>query len=77
MAEVDSERCSACLTCVRTCPFHAPSIAGEGKAEIDVALCQGCGMCASACPSKAIQVYSSRDDQIAAELSSALEDEEQ
>ncbi len=75
VAEVDRERCSSCLTCVRTCPFHAPHIGKEGKAEVDIGSCQGCGMCVVACPSKAIQVYSYRDDQIAAELSSALEDE--
>ena len=77
IAEVDQERCSSCLTCVRTCPFHAPSIGEEGKAEVDMGLCQGCGMCAAACPSKAIQVYSFRDDQLLGELSAALEDEDQ
>jgi heterodisulfide reductase subunit A-like polyferredoxin len=77
VAEVDQERCSACLTCVRTCPFHAPRIGKEGKAEVDIGVCQGCGMCAASCPSKAIQVYSFRDDQIGAEISSALEDEAQ
>ena len=74
VAEVDQERCSSCLTCVRTCPFHAPIIGKEGKAEVDIGVCQGCGMCAAACPSKAIQVYSYRDDQINAEITSALED---
>jgi len=73
VAEVDQERCSSCLTCVRTCPFHAPRIGKEGKAEVDVGTCQGCGMCASACPSKAIQVYSFRDDQIDAEIDAAME----
>ena len=77
IAEVDQERCSSCLTCVRTCPFHAPSIGEEGKAEVDMGLCQGCGMCAAACPSKAIQVYSFRDDQLLGELSVALEDGDQ
>jgi len=77
VAEVDQERCSSCLTCVRTCPYHAPSIGKEGKAEIDIGLCQGCGMCAAACPSKAIQVYSYRDDQIVTEIATALEEDEQ
>jgi heterodisulfide reductase subunit A-like polyferredoxin len=77
VAEVDQERCSACLTCVRTCPFHAPRIGKEGKAEVEIGNCQGCGVCAAACPSKAIQVYSYRDDQIDAEIISALEEEGQ
>jgi heterodisulfide reductase subunit A-like polyferredoxin len=34
-------------------------------------------MCPAACPSKAIQVYSYRDDQIGAEIASALEDDVQ
>jgi heterodisulfide reductase subunit A-like polyferredoxin len=75
VAEVEQERCSSCLTCIRTCPFHAPRIGEEGKAEVDIGICQGCGMCAAACPSKAIQVYSYRDDQIDAEIVSALEGE--
>ena len=77
VAEVDQERCSSCLTCVRTCPYHAPIIGKEGKAEVDIGLCQGCGMCAAACPSKAIQIYSYRDDQIAMEITNALEEDGQ
>ena len=77
IAKVDPDNCVACATCVRTCPYHAPRIGKEGKAEVDIGLCQGCGMCAVACPSKAIQVYSYRDDQIVAEIASALEDGEQ
>ena len=75
VAEVDQERCSSCLTCVRTCPFHAPRIGKEGKAEVVVGTCQGCGMCASACPSKAIQVYSYRDDQIDAEVEAGMKED--
>jgi len=64
VAEVDPELCSACLTCVRSCPFSAPFIGETGKAEIDIGLCQGCGICAGICPSKAIQLFTSTDDQI-------------
>ena len=77
VAEVDPERCCSCLTCVRTCPYHAPSIGKKGKAEVDIGLCQGCGMCAAACPSKAIQIYSYRDDQLITEIVTALGEDEQ
>lgn len=72
VAEVWQELCSACLTCVRTCPYSAPYIDGEGKACIRVELCQGCGVCVGICPSKAIQMLSFRDDQIAAQIEKAL-----
>jgi len=47
---VDQDRCAACLTCVRECPFNVPVITEEGVAYIEPAACQGCGICASACP---------------------------
>jgi heterodisulfide reductase subunit A len=67
VAEVDPELCSACLTCLRSCPFSAPFIGDTGKAEIDIGLCQGCGICAGVCPSKAIQLFTCTDDQIEAQ----------
>ncbi|MCF8115418.1 MAG: FAD-dependent oxidoreductase [Desulfarculaceae bacterium] len=66
VAVVDAERCVACLTCVRTCPYGVPRINQEGVAYIDPAACQGCGSCASACPRKLIQVQHHTDDQILA-----------
>jgi Pyruvate/2-oxoacid:ferredoxin oxidoreductase delta subunit len=71
-AEVWQEKCSACLACVRTCPYRAPSIDGEGRASIDTDLCQGCGVCVGICPSKAIQMSSFRDDQIRSQIRAAL-----
>ncbi len=66
VAVVDAERCVACLTCVRTCPYGVPVINREGVAYIDPAACQGCGNCASACPRKLIQVQHHTDAQILA-----------
>lgn len=57
-AVVDRERCAACLTCARVCPFHAARPAEEGKASIDAALCQACGVCVGACPSRALSLPS-------------------
>jgi heterodisulfide reductase subunit A-like polyferredoxin len=65
---VDQERCVACLTCVRSCPFHVPSINGDGVAEIEAAACRGCGICAAACPRKAIHLQHYADDQVEAKI---------
>lgn len=67
VAEVEQEKCSACLTCVRTCPYEAPFIGVAGKAEIRIQGCQGCGMCVGICPSKAIELKNYTDEQISAE----------
>jgi heterodisulfide reductase subunit A-like polyferredoxin len=64
VAQVTPEKCSACLTCVRTCPYEAPFIGTASKAEIRVQACQGCGMCVGICPSKAIELHNFTDDQI-------------
>jgi heterodisulfide reductase subunit A len=67
VALVTQEKCSACLTCVRTCPYEAPFIGTASKAEIRVQACQGCGMCVGICPSKAIELRNCTDDQITEE----------
>jgi len=71
---VDPEKCAACLTCVRTCPYNVPQINAEGVAEIEMAMCHGCGLCASECPAKAIQLMHYKDAQIVAKTK-ALFDE--
>jgi heterodisulfide reductase subunit A len=80
VAEVDPEKCAACLACVRICPFSAPFINKDGVSEIPPSACMGCGICASECPAKAIQLKHSTDDQLLAKidalLASALEIED-
>ena len=63
---VDQDRCVACLTCVRSCPFGVPKVNINGVAEIEPAACQGCGICASACPRKAIELQHYKDAQVIA-----------
>jgi heterodisulfide reductase subunit A-like polyferredoxin len=70
-AYVDEEKCSACLACVRICPYDAPFIGDKGKAEIRVSSCQGCGMCVSLCPSKAIDQRNWTDAQLSAKVAIA------
>jgi heterodisulfide reductase subunit A-like polyferredoxin len=66
---VDAERCAACLTCVRSCPFGVPKINEEGVAHIEPAACQGCGICCSVCPRKAIELQHFKDIQVLAKTS--------
>ncbi len=74
VAHVDGEKCAACLTCVRVCPYEVPVINPKGEAEIEVARCQGCGACAAECPSKAIELQHYEDVQVLAKCESALEE---
>jgi heterodisulfide reductase subunit A-like polyferredoxin len=64
VAMVDGERCAACLTCVRVCPFEVPVINIKGEAEIDMAKCKGCGTCVAECPARAIELMHFRDSQL-------------
>lgn len=51
-AEVLVDKCAACLTCLRVCPFDIPEV--TDVARISSALCQACGMCIAECPANAI-----------------------
>jgi heterodisulfide reductase subunit A len=64
VAHVLSEKCSSCMTCLRTCPYDAIFIDKEGLAEVNMAKCRGCGICTAECPAKAIVLKSYEDDQI-------------
>jgi heterodisulfide reductase subunit A-like polyferredoxin len=66
IAVVEGERCAACLTCVRVCPYSVPVINAKGEAEIDVAKCKGCGSCVAECPARAIELMHFRDVQLQA-----------
>jgi NADPH-dependent glutamate synthase beta subunit-like oxidoreductase/coenzyme F420-reducing hydrogenase delta subunit/NAD-dependent dihydropyrimidine dehydrogenase PreA subunit len=51
-AFVDEDRCAACLTCVRVCPFGVATVART--AVMPDEKCQACGLCAALCPAAAI-----------------------
>ncbi len=61
LAVVDEKRCVGCLTCVRICPFDAPSVGKEGVAHIEPLKCMACGICVSECPANAIELKTSED----------------
>ncbi len=71
---VDPDKCVACLTCVRVCPYDVPQINADGVAEIEPAMCHGCGICVSECPAKAIEMMHYKDAQLIAKTK-ALFDE--
>ena len=56
VSRVDQSKCISCMTCVRACPYDAPSVNVDNKAEIIAAKCTGCGICAAECPAHAIQL---------------------
>ncbi|RJQ78926.1 MAG: FAD-dependent oxidoreductase [Desulfobacteraceae bacterium] len=66
VAVVDSGRCAACLTCVRTCPYKIPRVSEHSHAVIDASQCHGCGTCVSECPGKAISLKHFTDEQLIA-----------
>jgi heterodisulfide reductase subunit A-like polyferredoxin len=63
---VDPDKCIACLTCVRACPYDVPIINEKGVSYIEPAACQGCGICAGVCPRKAITLQNYSDEQVMA-----------
>ena len=74
VAVVEGERCAACLTCVRVCPYEVPVINAKGEAEIDLAKCKGCGSCAAECPARAIELMHFRDPQLWAKCQALMMD---
>ncbi|MEW6219723.1 MAG: 4Fe-4S dicluster domain-containing protein [Thermodesulfobacteriota bacterium] len=65
-AEVARDRCVACLTCVRICPWRVPRIDEAGVATIPVAECRACGICVAECPVQAIQLATAPDERLLA-----------
>jgi heterodisulfide reductase subunit A len=72
VAVVEGEKCAACLTCVRVCPYSVPVINAKGEAEIDLAKCKGCGSCVAECPAKAIELMHFQSHQLEAKSRALL-----
>ncbi len=72
IAQVNPADCVACATCVKLCPYGAPTINALKKAEIQSAKCMGCGSCASACPARAIMLQHQEGETMTAMLDELL-----
>jgi heterodisulfide reductase subunit A-like polyferredoxin len=77
VAVVEGERCAACLTCVRVCPYDVPVINAKGEAEIDPAKCKGCGSCVAECPAMAIELMHFKENQLEAKCEALVYSVEQ
>lgn len=73
VSRILAERCSACMGCIRVCPYEAITLNKEKHAaEINEALCKGCGACAATCPSEAVVLSGFDHRQLYAQIRSAL-----
>ncbi|MBC7263748.1 MAG: FAD-dependent oxidoreductase [Chloroflexi bacterium] len=70
-AVVDTDKCAACLTCVRVCPYEVPRVK-TSAANIAVEQCQACGICASECPAKAITLRIQSEEEMVDGIRAAL-----
>jgi len=75
--KADTQKCRACLTCIRGCPHKAIRLARmdteKWLAKIYDLACDGCGICAAICPAKAIKFEGYSDEQILAEVEAIRE----
>lgn len=71
-ARFSETKCIACLTCVRVCPYGAPSADKDGLVAIDPDKCQACGICFTQCPAKAIDLTVLSEEDIAVLTDKAL-----
>jgi len=71
-AFVNSEKCDGCELCISSCPYGAIKME-NGKAVINAAVCKGCGVCIGHCPQDAIDMNLYSNEQLIAEVKTALE----
>jgi len=55
IAEIDTDKCTGCGLCEKTCKFDAVHVKDK-KAQIDEFSCEGCGACTIVCPEDAIKL---------------------
>ena len=75
VAKIDLENCNKCGLCYKRCPFNAIKTDSEKYPHVIEALCKGCGLCAADCPKYCISIVHFSEEQIMAQIESALERE--
>jgi len=74
-AQVDSEACTACETCIETCQVDAIRLSAEDTvATIDLERCIGCGNCVPACPTEAMALVKKEAEEAPPETPDDLHD---
>ncbi|SPF44242.1 heterodisulfide reductase, subunit L [Candidatus Sulfopaludibacter sp. SbA4] len=80
ISSVVVENCDGCAYCVDPCPYKALTLVeyvrnGSVKkmVEVNESLCKGCGTCQATCPKNGIVVRGFKLEQLAAQVSAALE----
>ncbi len=80
VSEVVDASCDGCAYCVETCPYKAITLLeymwkGSVKkvVETNQSVCKGCGCCQATCPKHGVFIRGFTLDQIAAQISAALE----
>ncbi len=81
ISSIDQDKCTGCLVCVKRCPFSAivtDEVEIDGKkrkrARVIDASCKGCGVCAARCKQGAVEAQGFTDQQIFAQIDTALEE---
>jgi len=73
VSDIRAELCSGCLGCINVCPYGAIAFDNQKfVAEVNPALCKGCGACAAVCPSEAPALMGFNNNQLYAQIKSAL-----
>jgi heterodisulfide reductase subunit A len=73
VSDIRAELCSGCLGCINVCPYGAITFEKQKfVAEVNPALCKGCGACAAVCPSEAPALMGFNNNQLYAQIKSAL-----
>jgi NADPH-dependent glutamate synthase beta subunit-like oxidoreductase len=74
-ARLTAEKCAQCLTCMRVCPYGAPSIKMGGMVYFDPDACVACGACSSLCPAHAISLEGFSEEEMSRRIDHVLANE--
>jgi heterodisulfide reductase subunit A len=78
VAEVNPEKCRntkvKCGICAERCPYGSIEAPEKQPARVVTAMCHGCGTCVAECPADAITQNHFTDEQIFAQIRTALEE---
>jgi heterodisulfide reductase subunit A len=73
VAVINEQRCAGCGGCIDVCPYNAiTKDPVKLVAVVNDALCKGCGACAATCPSEAPSLMGFNNEQLYAQIKSAL-----